>query len=129
ALKKMGVKAQTCEDGSVTCTLAGAATYEHSLFLDALQEFIEPIQNPRYLLERRSVFWRLRRSDFHAVPSPLGKRKESAEYLLSRWRKYLGAADLVYTRSAEGRQALIRARGRSMSQKLQPRSERVSCWK
>lgn len=123
--KKMAVKTEQREGGIVSCTLAGATTYEQTLFLDSLQEFLEPIENPRYVLERRSRG----RHDYHAVPFMLGKRKEDAEYFLSRWKKYLGAAELVYTRSAQGRNALIRARGLSMSRKLQPRSERVSIWK
>ncbi len=128
-LRKMGVKAETLDGGAVSCRLSGATTYEKSVFLDAMQEILDPIQNPRYLLVRCSTFCGLRRRDYHAVPALLGKRKETAEYFAARWKKYLGAGRLIYTRSVEGRHLLIKARSRSLSSRLQKRSDRVNAWK
>lgn len=125
----MGVKVEHLEGGFVSCSLSGATTYEKSLFLDALQEILDPIANPRYLLMRMSFFYGLRRKDYHAVPALLGKRKETAEFFADRWKRYLGSSHLIYTRSVEGRQALVKARNASMASSFQKRSERRNAWK
>lgn len=126
---KMGVKVEKLEGGFVSCSLSGATIFEKSLFLDALQEILEPIENPRYLLMRMSLFYGLRRKDYHAVPALLGKRKETAEFFADRWKRYLGSSHLIYTRSVEGRQVLVKARNANMASSFQKRSQRRNAWK
>jgi len=45
------------------------------------------------------------------------------------WKKYVGDADLIYTRNEEGRKILLKARAEALSTAFQKRSERRSCWK
>jgi hypothetical protein len=115
--------------GQVHCWLEGGTSYERSLFLNALREVLNPLESPRYLLVRRSRLLRVRREDFHAVPEILGRKKKYAEYFHRKWVRYVGAADLVFTRTVEGRRLLLRGRTRAFAAGFQARSERRSCWK
>jgi hypothetical protein len=128
-VNEMRVSVRTDDYGAVRCSLEGGSSYEKSVFLGALEELLNPIENPRYLLLRRSKLWKLRRRDYLAVPRELGRRKENAEYFARMWRKYVGSAQVIYTRRPEGRQALLEARARSLSAAFRPRSERVSAWR
>jgi superfamily II DNA or RNA helicase len=128
-LHKMRVKTFKGDFDKVVCRLEGGTTYERSLFLDALHELLAPIDNPRYLLVRKSRLGWLARRDYHAVPATLGRRKEHAEHLARMWARHVGPVDLVYTRNEEGRAALLRARGRSLSSSFLKRSERRNRWR
>ncbi len=90
---------------------------------------LDPIANPRYLLVRTSLFGRIRRSDYHAVPREIARRRDFADYFERMWRKYVGSAEVVYTRRRSGRRLLLKARAHSLSGALRPRSERLSAWK
>lgn len=113
----------------IRCRLEGATTCEHHAFLQALQEVLDPVNNPRYLVTRRSVWAGLRRTDYHAVPAAIGRKKEWAEAFAREWQRLLGRTELIYTRTPEGRLHLLHARGHSLAVSLAPRSERVSCWR
>lgn len=114
---------------TVTCTINGCATYEQSVFLDALQEILEPVKDPRYLLVRWMIFGNHRTKDIHAVPYLIGQRKEYAEHFSLMWERYVGSNNLVFTRNIAGRRVLLQARASSMAAAFQPESERISCWK
>ena len=114
--------------GTVKCSLNGGTSYESSLFLTALREMLDPIENPRYLLVRRTGIWWGFREDYHAVPELIGRRKDQAEHLGKMWRRHVGPATLVYTRATEGRRALLRARAHSLATAFQRRTDRLSCW-
>jgi hypothetical protein len=51
---QLKVVARQQEYGLVSCSLKGATTRERSIFLEALQEVLGPIENPRYVLVRKS---------------------------------------------------------------------------
>jgi len=63
------------------------------------------------------------------VPQVLGRNKEIAEHFRKMWAKYVGPTELVYTRNAEGRKNLLKARGHAMSTSFQRRAERIRTWK
>ncbi|MFW5854136.1 MAG: DEAD/DEAH box helicase family protein [Thermodesulfobacteriota bacterium] len=115
-------------DGGIACRLQGGSTFEKSLFLDALQEVIGPVENPRYLirLDRKRVGKRV--EDFFAVPRLIARKKASALFFRNRWRKHLCRADLVYTRTVEGRKELVKARLQTI-QGLRWKSDRMQVWK
>lgn len=115
--------------GTVTCWLMDGTTQEKTLFLDSLQQVLDPIDNPRYLLYRESRSWFLKKRDYHAVPEEIGRRKEHAERFAQLWRKHIGPAELVYTRTPEGRKILLTARARALSSIFVKKSERVSAWR
>ena len=116
------------QDGSVFCWLGGGVGKEQAIFLRTLRDALGPIDNPRYLLARQRI-WRLFREDYFAVPEILARKKEFAEVFAKKWRRAVGAVELVYTRTADGRKLLLRARVHSLAGAFQKRGERVSCWK
>jgi len=93
-----------------------------------VRELLGPIDNPRYLLARRRI-WRIFREDYFALPEILARKKEFAEMFAKKWRRAVGPIELVYTRTAEGRRLLLRARIHSLAGAFQKRGKRVSCWK
>ncbi len=115
-------------DGSVTAALADADFFEQALFADSLEEILSAVENPRYFLTRSKRHWRWLRSDFHAVPQVLGADKKKAEAFYRAWKKRVGPAALVYTRSTEGRRFLLRARARAFSTAMAPPAERLDRW-
>jgi len=128
-VKKLKVITTSHPAGLVSCSLTGAETYERCLFLDAMQEILGPIENPRYLMVRKTPLLRWIRKDYHVVPQALGRNKEFAEYFRKMWAKYVGPTELVYTRNVNGRRILLKARGQAMSATFQRRSERTRAWK
>ena len=128
-VKQLRVIARTLPDKTALVYLRGGSFYEQSLFADALAEIVQPVANPRYLLSRRRRRRIGARTDWHAVPAQLGTNKERAELLLNRWRLRLGeTADLIYTRSPEGRAVLLAARSRAFANATAPAVERADRW-
>lgn len=126
---KMTVVTEQNKYGEVLCTVQGGTFYEKNLFLDSLQEILDPIENPRYIILRTSWLGILKTTDYHTVPREIGTKKKSAEYFEKMWRKYVGPCELIYTRTKEGRRVLIKARENTLSRAFQKRSERLSRWK
>jgi superfamily II DNA or RNA helicase len=131
---ELRVVTERAAGGAVFCHLDGGTSYEKSLYLRALQELLDPIHDPRYLLIRGSgfagiPFGRLLKRDYHAVPERIGRRKEFAEHLTRDWAHRVGPVELVYTRTAEGRRILLHARTHSLAGKLREPSERLTAWK
>jgi hypothetical protein len=98
------------------------------MVMQALAEVLGPVQNPRYLLVRRNRLWLRTRYDYHAVPTVLAARKEFAEGFHRSWRGHVGSSQLVFTRNAEGRIALLRARARAFAAGFQRRMDRRNEW-
>ena len=96
--------------------------------MEAIAEVLGPVQNPRYLLVRPSRFGWRRRTDYHAVPTVLGAQKKPAELFAKEWRARVGSSQLVFTRNAEGRRLLLRARVRSFAAGFQRSVDRRSAW-
>ena len=69
-----------------------------------------------------------RRADYHAVPAALAAQKRGAEFFAEEWRRRVGSSKLVYTRNAEGRRMLLRARMRSFAAGFQRVVYRRSAW-
>ena len=128
-VNRLRVIAEKGRNGMVHCGLNGGTPYEKSLFLDCLEEIVNPIENPRYILIRKSRFNIFLRQDFHTVPKIIGAHKKSAEYFALMWDKYVGPNMLIYTRNLEGRKLLLNARHKAMSKYFQKRSERIDVWK
>ena len=114
-------------DGTVFCWIEGKG-HEQAVFLRAISEVLGSIDDARFLLVRRT-FVRGLREEYYAVPDVLGRKKEFAEFFATRWRRLVGPADLVYTRTPEGRRVLLRARVHALAASFQQQSERVNCWK
>ncbi|WP_300973623.1 DEAD/DEAH box helicase family protein [Sphingomonas sp. LHG3406-1] len=122
------VEVRTALSGRMDIFVTGLSRAGERAVIEALMEVLGPVRNPRYLLARRSLLGSIARSDFHAVPPAIGARKEAAEAFHAAWRRHVGASDLVFTRTPEGRMTLLRARARSFAASFQRRVDRRSAW-
>jgi hypothetical protein len=126
----LSVRAAVDKTGAVFCHLEGGTTFEKSLFIKSLQEIIDPVDSPRYLMIRRSrLFSVISRNDYHSVPELIGRTKALSEYFEQKWQELAGSCELVFTRTVEGRKVLLKARLHSLAAQFQPRSERVNKWR
>ena len=125
----MRVVADIGEMGEVYCRLEGGTGREKAIFMKSLQEILDPIENPRYIMVRKSRLLFYERKDYHSIPSIVGAKKKYAEYFAEMWAKHVGKMNLVYTRNREGRLILLKARNKSLSATFRPKSERVTRWK
>lgn len=115
-------------DGRRDVVVHGVSRKTERLVMEAIAEALGPVQNPRYLLVRSSRFGWHRRTDYHAVPTVLGAKKRGAELFAAAWQARVGSSRLVFTRNAEGRRILLRARARSFAAGFQRSVERRSAW-
>lgn len=123
------IEATEVGPGVFSCSLDGGTTYEKSVYLDAFEEIVSPIGNPRYILVRKTPLGRFLRQDYHTVPAIIATKKEYAEHFAKMWSWRVGSMKLVYTRTEEGRKLLLKARTHSLAAAFQKRAERRTCWK
>ena len=128
SIKQVGLKVRE-EKGEMFVSCANLPAEENNLFIQSLQEFLDPVENPRYLLVKRSRFLkRIKQTDYFAIPSAISPNKKSVEIFKGLWKLYIGDCDIVYTRSAEGRRVLLKARKYAFSAVKQKVSKRLSKW-
>ncbi len=126
---EIDIKIAKGETGVIYCHLEGGSNREKIIFLESLQEILDPIQNPRYILARKAlIFNRFGRVDYHAVPSVIGTKKHYALLFAELWEKYVGEMELIFTRSRLGRGTLLKARNISLSANFREPTERISRW-
>ncbi len=126
---KLKVITSMDREGAVFCHLEGGSTFDKSVFTNALYEIVSPINNPRYVIVRKSMFKGIvKQQDYHAVPEIIGRRKNGAEFFASQWGRLVGNYFLVYTRSIEGRKLLLKSRLKSLSNQLDYDVERLNKW-
>lgn len=114
--------------GRCDVILHGSSRATERAVMEAIAEILGPVGNPRYLLVRKSWLGPRRRTDYHAVPAAIAKRKEWAEQFHREWNARIGSSRLVFTRTPEGRIALLRGRARSFAAGFQRRVDRRSSW-
>ncbi|WP_394726875.1 DEAD/DEAH box helicase family protein [Altererythrobacter sp. GH1-8] len=115
-------------DGRFDIVVTGVSRAAERQIMTAIAEVLGPVQNPRYLLVRRSWLGLFARTDYHAIPTSLGARKENAEKFAELWQKRVGSSRLLFTRTAEGRKVLLKARMRSFAAGFQRSVDRRSAW-
>lgn len=123
-LENAHIEIRTSLDGRKDIVLTGVSRAAERQVMQA----IWPVQNPRYLLVRSSWLGLKKRVDYHAVPAALGARKEYAERFAELWRGGVGSSKLVFTRTADGRRTLLRARASSFAAGFQRIVDRRSIW-
>ena len=122
------VRAVENEWDGIQVFLDYASPEDSATFASAFREMMGPLGDARYIIERNSAsmrnlvyrpLWRVVRvlwpgqvevKAYHRVPGMLAARRRDAEKLAAYWRKYVGGGRLIYTRSPEGRDILLRAR-------------------
>ena len=128
SIKNVGLHVSE-DHGSVFVSCANLPAEENNLFIQALQELLDPVENPRYLLIKRSNFLgRIKQTDYFAVPAILSTNKKSVEVFQKLWEKHIGECEIVYTRNLEGRKVLLKARKNASSAMKRKRSKRRSKW-
>lgn len=105
------------EKGSANCYLEGGTNYEKSIFIQTLQEVISPIDNPRYLILQNDFYKFPKNKSYFAVPEIFGRNKKSAIFFENQWNQNLGNSSLIFTRTLEGRNLLLKLRLQSMLKK------------
>lgn len=116
--------------GAVFCHLDGGTTFEKSIFIQALQEIIAPIESPRYLIVRKSLLlFFVKQKDYHAVPELIGKNKNLALRFKKNWKAHVGRCDLLFTRSLEGRKLVLQSRMLALSAQLDEHAVHVNKWR
>lgn len=127
------LKAEATVDskGAMYCCLQGGSTFEQSTYINALQEIIIPIDNPRYVVVRKNkkVGGIIKQKDYHAVPELLGRKKATTDVFIRKWAVHVGDCDLIYTRTPEGRKMLLKSRMEALSTQLEDNIDRVNKWK
>ena len=102
-------------DGLAELNVVGGTREDERLIIRSVAELLSPIENPRFLLQRRSWLFGRRQVDWHAVPQALGQRREWAKVLAAGWRRRIGRGVIIETRNIAGRKTLLRARVHSLS--------------
>ena len=116
-------------NGIVSCIPIGMSNYESTLFINALEEVIAPIDNPRYLLQRKEWYRNLLGIQrCYVVPTIVGDKKEKSERFLFHWKKNLGKAFLIYTRQQKGRRILLKARLFHISNTEEKNTKKMVVW-
>ena len=129
SLKQVGLKVQDDTQGMTYVSCSNLPTEENNLFIQALQEFLDPVENPRYLLIRHSTFLKkVKQTDYFAIPSVIATNKRYVDVFKMLWKKYIGDCEIVYTRSPEGRKVLLKARRHAFSASNKKKSKRLSKW-
>lgn len=66
-------------DRATTGRLEHRQLWEQKIFFQALQQFVDPINNPRYILHRQTDKRFFVRHDYHTIPDEIDQRKEHVE--------------------------------------------------
>lgn len=128
--KLLKVLSYSDESGAVYCQLAGSSAFERSTFINAMEEIISAVDNPRYIIIRKNKFLGIRAQfDYHAVPECFGKNAKLVTYFTEQWKTHVGRAEMVYTRSLEGRKLVLKSRIHSLSAQFDPQIERLNVWR
>jgi len=128
SLKQVGLKV-TNEKGMLYVSCSNLPAEENNLFIQSLQEFLDPVENPRYLLVRTSTFLKkIKQKDYFSIPSAVSPNRSSVELFKKLWNKYIGGGEIVYTRNPEGRKVLLKARRDAFSASQKKASKRLSKW-
>ena len=127
SLHNVGISVSDTDYLYVSCK--NLQTEENNLLIKAIQEFLDPIENPRYLLIRKNMFLgTVRQVDYFAIPSIISQNKKSVQIFEALWKKYIGPCEMVYTRNLEGRKLLLKARKSAFSAAKRPKSRKLSKW-
>jgi hypothetical protein len=112
----IGISVQNLGNGAYFFCLSNVTVEENNQILKAVRQVLDPIENPRYIIERHGLlFERFRTVDYHAVPEIFEKNAHSTALFEKLWKKYVSPAKLIYTRSIEGRRILLKARKKAFS--------------
>ena len=128
SLKMVGINVKKTEDG-IFVTCKNLSTEENNLLIKCLQEFLNPIENPRYVLVKPDTFLGfIKQKDYFSLPAIVSQRKEDVLIFERLWNKYIGNVEIFYTRNIDGRKRLLKARKDAFSNNMRSKSKKISKW-
>ena len=111
---KVRLKIKNDGINKISCYITGATLKESNLFVDCIEEVFSKTVNQRYIIAKLNKNLK-EINDYYNVPTVLSTNKELAQTFSKYWRQKISEHDLVYTRTAEGRRMLLKARMKNMS--------------
>lgn len=128
SLKKVGIHVDSTEL-SVFVDCENLPTEENNLLINSMKEFLDPIENPRYILIKKDKFAKfINQTDYFAIPAIFSSKKKDVQVFEKLWMKYIGPCECVYTRNFEGRKILLKARNLAFSSLKRNKSKKLSKW-
>jgi len=114
--EKNNIQISQIEKGYFRFSLNDFTRKEDDIFLTALSQLLEPIQQPRYLIALKKE---PQSGDIFPVPHYLGNKKDNANAFLEAWKSILPEfpdVQLLSTSSTLGREYLLKARAANYSE-------------
>lgn len=112
-ISRIKVVSKSSEIGKIEVYITGATEKENNIFVTSFREVLSKTINQRYIITRLNK--KLEEiNDYYNVPTLLGTKKETAEIFKTYFESRIGKCDLVYTKNAEGRKILLKARMKSL---------------
>lgn len=129
SLKNVGLHVDSSPDGPIYVSCTNLPAEENNIFIKSLQEFLDPVENPRYILIKHEKFMNhIKQTDYFSIPAIISPNKDSVNIFKSLWEKYIGECEVVYTRNIEGRRVLLKARKDAFSASKRTKSKKLSKW-
>ena len=122
---KIKIKTQN-NNGRVSAWIEGASLQESNLFITCLTEIFSKTESQRYIISTK----RNNLTRYYNIPKIFSNNKENAQSFADLWSKAIGKVELIYTKSAEGRKELLKARMQNMNLKdKMSRKQKMTDWK
>lgn len=129
SLKNIGLTVQKCAEGQIYVSCTNLPADENNIFIKAIQEFLDPVENPRYILIKHDKFLNyVKQTDYFSIPTIISPNKDCVKIFQSLWEEYIGDCEIVYTRNLEGRKVLLKARKDAFSSSKRRKSKKLSKW-
>ena len=99
---------------------------ESNIFITCLTEIFSKVEGQRYIISTK----RNNLSRYYNIPRIFSNNKENAQSFADSWTQKIGKVELIYTKSAEGRKELLKARMQDMNLKDKiSRKQKMVDWK
>lgn len=124
-ISKIKIKTESSNQ-NVSAWIEGASLQESNLFITCLKEIFSKAENQRYIISTK----RNNISRYFNIPKIFSNNKENAQGFVNIWMKKIGKVELIYTKSAEGRKELLKARMQNIELKDRiSRKQKLADWK
>ena len=100
--------------------LSNATIHEQNIFNTAMQEMLSPIDNPKYIIVKKSAGAFFKDYDFSvsfACPSIIYKTKDSKKIIEQEVKREMGNMDVIFCYNENGRKMMNKARQNSFVSK------------
>lgn len=115
--------------GDMTIQIKGTNDFESSVFINAIEEIMEPIKNPRYLIVSSNWLKKeINIENFYSVPQFFAEKKNKCLVFEKNWNNIVGNSEFIYTRHLEGRKLLLKARLFHMSNAFKKNTKKAVIW-